>query len=103
MRNALILLAIWFLLWLVAPIALARRLFAIFTAPDKAWLIAVTFDKLGNVASNGDPNQTISYRAALSRSQGRLWGCVLCRLLDALDTNHCQNALSDSEQDGSAK
>lgn len=61
MRNAIILLAIWFLLWLVAPIALARMLFAIFTAPDKAWLIAVTFDKLGNVASNGNPNQTISY------------------------------------------
>lgn len=68
MRNAIILLAIWFLLWLVAPIALARMLFAIFTAPDKAWLIAVTFDKLGNVASNGDPNQTISYRP---RSHGR--------------------------------
>jgi len=97
-EKTLILLGIWLVVWAVAPLALVRMLFAIFTAPDKAWLIAVTFDKLANVASNGNPNQTISYRAAASCMQGRAWGCILCKLLDKLDPGHCASALNDRRQ-----
>lgn len=100
MKKTMILLGIWLVVWAVAPLALVRMLFAIFTAPDKAWLIAVTFDKLANVASNGNPNQTISYRAAVSEKQGEQWGCILCRFLNILDPGHCLKALTDRRQQG---
>ncbi len=38
---------------------------------------------------------TVSYHAARSRERGGTWGCVLCRLLDALDKNHCAKSLKD--------
>lgn len=74
----------------IAPlIGLARYLWCIVSNPARAWRIAVGFDQLVNVAANGHEDETISSRAHRARSEGRRWGCVLCKLLDKLDENHC--------------
>lgn len=45
----------------------------------------------------GDPDETISSRAGKARAKGRIWGCVLCKLLDALDKDHCRKAVEPDE------
>jgi hypothetical protein len=54
--------------------------------------IAVGYDQLANVALNGDEDETISSRAHRAAQNGRAWGCVLCKLLDKLDKNHCEKS-----------
>lgn len=83
-------LAAVFALCLVAALySLARIAWAALTNPARAWQLSVSFDQLGNAATNGDPDETISSRAGKARLLGRRWGCVLCKLLDALDKDHC--------------
>lgn len=41
------------------------------------------------------PGMTISARAATARDHGHRWGCILCRLLDWLDANHCDGAVAN--------
>ncbi|WP_043330533.1 hypothetical protein [Curvibacter gracilis] len=77
----------------LAPLAaLVRYLWAVATNPGRAWGIARAFDRVFNVAANGDERETVSSRAARARDEGRAWGCVLCRLLDRLDAGHCDQA-----------
>lgn len=61
--------------------------------PRKALSIAYMVDQTANVDANGRIDETISARAARARNNKRPWGCVLCRLLDAVQSNHCANAL----------
>lgn len=61
----------------------------------KAKRIALALDQLLNVLFNGLPGQTVSARAETARRQGKRWGCVLCRVLDWLDDNHCAEALAN--------
>lgn len=44
---------------------------------------------MGNALLGGEPDQTISYRAAVARSQGSRAGRLLCRLLDLFEADHC--------------
>lgn len=77
----------------LAPLlALLRYLWAMATNPGRAWGIARAFDRVFNVAANGDERETVSSRAARARDEGRRWGCVLCRLLDQVDAGHCDQA-----------
>ena len=77
----------------LAPLlTLVRYLWAIVTNPDRATRIAIGYDQLVNVAANGHEDETISSRADRARASGRLWGCVLCRLLDYLDPDHCKKS-----------
>jgi hypothetical protein len=75
-----------------------RLLWATLTAPTRAWLIVIALDDLMNVVCNGWLGQTISYRAAVADIEGKRWGCVLCRWLDAAEQGHCTKALTDSKQ-----
>lgn len=50
-------------------------------------------DRLLNVIVNGNPDLTISTRAAIARQEGRRWGCVVCRVLDFFAKDHCANSL----------
>ena len=77
------------LMLLAVPLALLRYIYAVFTTPDKALRIAVGFDQLANVALNGSEDETISSRAWRAQSEGKRWGCVLCRLLDKVEKDHC--------------
>lgn len=59
------------------------------------WLnLLVALDELGNALTGGDPGETISSRAAKARNEGREWGCLLCRLLDWIQNDHCKDALN---------
>lgn len=75
-----------------------RLLYAAITNRAKAWQIAIGWDDLASVATNGWLGQTISYRAATARTQNKRWGCLLCRWLDDVDRGHCDRALVDKKQ-----
>lgn len=80
------------LMLLAVPLALLRYIYAVFTTPDKALRIAVGFDQLANVALNGSEDETISSRAWRAQLEGKRWGCVLCKLLDRLEKDHCRKS-----------
>lgn len=83
------LLAVWIVCLCAAVFGLLRMLYAIFINPQKAWLLAISFDRLANCATNGSLNETLSTRANRSRSEGRRWGCLMCGFLDRIDKDHC--------------
>lgn len=75
-----------------------KYLWAIAFAPDHAWDLAVACDQLANAAFNGNEDETISSRAGRhchgSHPEDReLWACLLCKLLDKLDPNHCEKSI----------
>lgn len=76
--------------------AIMGNLIAIFHAvigsTDRAWRVAISNDQTLNAALGGSEDETLSSHAARARSEGRLWGCVLCRLLDKFQPNHCTNS-----------
>lgn len=83
---------------LLAPLLAALRYcWAILTNPPRAWRIAIGYDQLGNVAANGDEDETISSRAGKARRKGKRWGCVLCKLLEKIDPGHCDRAIEEDE------
>lgn len=59
---------------------------------SRAYELLKAYDRLGNAVLNGDSNETISSRANRARKENTKWGCLLCRLLDKIQTNHCQNS-----------
>lgn len=92
MPQRLILTLLWLPCLLASLLAGLRMAWAILTSPERAWRLAVAHDQLFNAAANGHEDETVSSRAARARSEGRRWGCVLCRLLDRLDAGHCDRA-----------
>jgi hypothetical protein len=65
---------------------------AILTGGDRAWGIALAWDRLLNTVTGGQSTETVSSRANRARSEGRRWGCVLCRILDRLEKDHCSKS-----------
>jgi hypothetical protein len=61
------------------------------------WNLLVSLDQLLNTATWGDPDETVSSRAAKAARKGERWGCVLCRLLHKLDPNHCEKNIELDE------
>ncbi len=57
----------------------------------------VVLDQLLNVIFGGDEDETISSRIAKDRRRGRKFACVLCRILDWLDPDHCEKAIERDE------
>lgn len=88
-KSRMPLLAVYLLCLAAAGYSLLRMAWAVLVKPERAWLLSVSFDQLGNAAANGDPDETVSSRAGKARLMGRRWGCVLCKLLDKLDPGHC--------------
>jgi hypothetical protein len=86
------LLGIWLVCLVGTVLTLVRMLVCVMSAPQRAKDIAVALDRAGNAAANGSNSETISSRANRARTEGRVWGCVLCRLLDALSPNHCRDS-----------
>lgn len=94
MKTRLALLALFPLLLLgLVVITPWRYLWCVMTNTGKAWNIAKMIDETGNVDANGRVNETISKRAALAQQRGTKWGCVLCKLLNAIQTHHCEDSL----------
>ncbi len=76
----------------VLPLML-RYLWAVLSAPERAWSMAKAFDRFANAGANGLDTETISSRAGKAVRQRRPWACVLCRLLDLLERDHCRNSI----------
>jgi hypothetical protein len=70
---------------------------AIITNTERAWTIALAYDRLGNAAANDDTVQTVSSRAEKARRAGKRWGCALCRLLDQIDPGHCERSIESGK------
>jgi len=93
-RRALLLLLL--VVGLVGSILSALwMLGAIVFSPNgqRAWHIALAFDQIANAASGGSEDETISSRAGRLRREGRGWACVLCRVLDWLEKDHCEKSV----------
>jgi hypothetical protein len=58
------------------------------------WLlgVAVGVDQLFNAIFSGDPHATISSRAYEATLKNKTWACVLCKLLDYIQKDHCHVA-----------
>lgn len=69
-----------------------RYVWCVAANPKEGWRLAVGFDQLFNAAANGNEDETVSSRAARARTEGRRWGCVLCRMLDRIDPGHCDRS-----------
>lgn len=61
------------------------------------WNLLIALDQFANAMLAGDPDETISSRAAKAQEKGRRWGCVLCRLLDVVDPGHCRRVVERDE------
>lgn len=55
--------------------------------------VLVALDQLCNALLAGYPDETLSTRAARARASGQRWGCLLCRLLESIDRDHCTRSL----------
>lgn len=83
--------------------ALAGNLIALGAAvigSNRAWPVAVANDQALNAALvgyAGSEDETVSSRAGKAARKGRIWGCVLCRLLDKIDPGHCEKNIEHDE------
>lgn len=84
---------IWLLCQIAAFVTALRMAWAIAVKPERAWTIALAYDRLANAAANDNEVQTLSSRAEKARRDGKRWGCWLCRLLDRLDPGHCERSV----------
>ena len=62
------------------------------------WNLLIALDVTANALLLGDPNETISSRAAraMRRDQPR-WARLVCRVTDWFDSNHCLKAIEPDE------
>lgn len=80
-----------------ALLGLVAYLWFAAVGPAYAWRVAVAFDQVGNASTKGSEDETISSRAGKGRLRGVWHWCVLCRLLDWLDPNHCADHMEADE------
>ena len=96
MKSAIVhrlsLLGLWGLCQIAAVIASIWMLVAALAGSRRAWTLAVVH-QLANAAFGGHENETLSSRAGKAAREGKRWACVLCRLLDRLDPNHCEKSI----------
>lgn len=59
---------------------------------DRVLEIAKGYDLLGATILNGRAGEYISTRAYYASKEDRKWGCILCKLLDMIVTNHCEDS-----------
>ncbi len=60
------------------------------------WNILISIDQFFNTLMGGDPDETISSRAAKSRDTN-VAADMLCYILDKLDANHCEDSIEEDE------
>lgn len=90
--RTIVLLGLFLLCQLAHLVASIWMLAAILGGSPRAWRIIVAYDRVGNAATGGQDTETISSRANRGRSEGRRSWCLLCRLLDRLDADHCKRS-----------
>lgn len=96
-QHRMSMLTLWMLCQTVTVIASLWMLAAALAGSRRAWTLAVAHDQLANVAFGGHEDETLSSRAGKAARDGKPWACVLCRLLDRLDPNHCEKSIESDE------
>lgn len=67
---------------------------------NRAWPVAVANDQVLNAALvgvAGSEDETVSSRVGKAASEGKRWGCILCRLMDKIDPGHCARNIERDE------
>lgn len=85
---------------LMAVLANVIALVASLFGSQRAWPVAVANDQALNAAlvgRAGSEDETISSRAGKASRAGKRWGCILCKLLDAIDPGHCEKSIEEDE------
>lgn len=90
MKRFLALLVLFIVCQLVSTFAVIKTLYSIFTGNhERSWELLKSYDRLGNAALNGNGKETVSARAYRGMIEGNRKWCLLCRLLDRIDKDHC--------------
>jgi hypothetical protein len=90
--NRFILLLLWLGCGLIYVVSFIWGFVAILVGSDRAWRMIVASDRLLNAATGGKDTETMSSRSARGRDEGvKVW-CLLCKFLDAVNENHCNNS-----------
>ena len=55
--------------------------------------LLIALDQTLNSLIGGYPDETISIHAARDRNKGAKWGCVVCKLLDLFQKDHCDKTI----------
>jgi hypothetical protein len=95
LKQRLALVALSPFVLLATLVALVGYAITTLTTPKVAHNVAVALDQSANAALHGDPDETISSRAGKARRACRPWGCILCGILDRIDTNHCASSIEE--------
>lgn len=96
MRSLRLTLVLLFPLMLIAcVIGLVAYVITWIVKPATAWNIAIAFDQVVNASFKGNPDETASSRAGRAARKGDRWGCILCKLLDKLDPDHCEKSIEE--------
>lgn len=98
MKKRLILLGLWLLCGVGGLLVWLYQLTQVVWATDRCWRMCLQWDDLGNAALGGQPDETLSTKCALACRQGKWWGRLACRLLDAVDPGHCAQAVAFDAQ-----
>ena len=93
--SRLWMLLIWLLCLVASFVSAVWMLIAIAVGSKRAWSLAISHDQLANTAFGGDEDETISSRAGKANREGKRWACVLCKLLDKIDPNHCEKSIEE--------
>lgn len=99
MKTRAALLSLWLLCMVAGLVSAVWMLLAALAGSPRAWRLAVSYDQLANTAFGGDEDETISSRAYKAMLKRRRWGCLLCRLLDRIDPDHCRKSVEPDEGD----
>lgn len=97
MSNWIFHLALWAIAQLSYPLLALWWLVIALSGSDRRRHIALAVDQLWNTPWGGHEDETISSRAEKARIRGARWGCVLCRILNSFDPNHCAKSLEKNE------
>ncbi|WCD56178.1 hypothetical protein [Caulobacter phage KSC] len=62
------------------------------------WNLLIALDQLLNTLLAGNPDETLSSRAHKASLKGKAWGCILCKLLNFIDKNHCAESVEPDEK-----
>ncbi len=90
--KRLALIAIWLVCVLAGALASVQMLWSIMVDSPKAWRLAKAFDRVANAATGGQDTETVSSRAHRAVTEKRRWGCILCKLLDQFEQDHCKKS-----------
>ena len=90
--KRLLLLAVLFLAVITFVWWIVRYIWYWFFDTNVSWKLAVSMDQLANTTMNGSEDETISSRAGRHKDTEK-WACLLCKLLDKLDPNHCEKSI----------